>query len=293
MYGGHRHAFSSATLQRVITSKGTIMTSIRGSILMGVMIVALGGSSAIAADLNGGSIKDGYVPAPAMTMSAPSASWYVRLDGGHSRFDNPIMVEDHIYDLVDTGIDGAWSIGGGIGRNLGNGFRFDVTYDYRMEADAYGTLQNHAATLDGTREFGLKSHLMLANLYYDFNQGGRFSPYLGVGLGWARHTTTEGTVTDTCLCTGTIEGATKDSVAAALMAGVTVNLTGNRGAEGSGASGRGLLLDVGYRYLYLGDATTGPVTGDFGGGLVEVSDDPVIENIHAHEVRFGLRYNIN
>lgn len=267
---------------------------------MGVMIVALSGSGAMAADLNGGSIKDGFVPAPAMTMSAPSASWYVRLDGGHSRFDDPIMVEDHIYDLVDTGIDGAWSIGGGIGRNLGNGFRFDVTYDYRMEADAYGVLQNHAATLDGTREFGLKSHLMLANLYYDFNAGGRFSPYLGAGLGWVRHTTTEGTVTDTCLCTGTIEGATKDSVAAALMAGVTVNLTGGRGHDFTsrdgaivGSSGRGLLLDIGYRYLYLGDATTGAVTGDFGGGLVEVSEDPVVENIHAHEFRFGLRYNIN
>lgn len=276
------------------------MTSIRGSFIMGVMIVALSGSGAMAADLNGGSIKDGFVPAPAMTMSAPSASWYVRLDGGHSRFDDPIMVEDHIYDLVDTGIDGAWSIGGGIGRNLGNGFRFDVTYDYRMEADAYGVLQNHAATLDGTREFGLKSHLMLANLYYDFNAGGRFSPYLGAGLGWVRHTTTEGTVTDTCLCTGTIEGATKDSVAAALMAGVTVNLTGGRGHDFTsrdgaivGSSGRGLLLDIGYRYLYLGDATTGAVTGDFGGGLVEVSEDPVVENIHAHEFRFGLRYNIN
>lgn len=276
------------------------MTGIRGSIAMGVMIVALSGSGAMAADLNGGSIKDGYVPAPAMTMSAPSASWYVRLDGGYSRFDDPIMVEDHIYDLVDTGIDGTWSIGGGIGRNLGNGFRFDVTYDYRMEADAYGMLQNHAATLDGTREFGLKSHLMLANLYYDFNAGGRFSPYLGVGLGWVRHTTTEGTVTDTCLCTGTIDGATNDSVAAALMAGVTVNLTGGRGHEFAsrdgafvGSSGRGLLFDIGYRYLYLGDAATGAVTGDFGGGLVEVSEDPVVENIHAHEFRFGLRYNIN
>ena len=276
------------------------MTSIRGSILMGVMIVALSGSGAMAADLNGGSIKDGYVPAPAFTMSAPSASWYVRLDGGHSRFDDPIMVEDHIYDLVDTGIDGSWSIGGGIGRNLGQGFRFDLTYDYRMEADAHGMLQNHAATLDGTREFGLKSHLMLANLYYDFNSGGRFSPYLGVGLGWVRHTTTEGIVADTCGCTGTIDGATKDSVAAALMAGVTVNLTGGRGREFAsgdgyaiGSSGRGLLLDIGYRYLYLGDATTGAVTGDFGGGLVEVSEDPVVENIHAHEFRFGLRYNIN
>lgn len=268
---------------------------------MAIAVIALGGTSAGAADLNGGSIKDGYVPAYVEPV-APS-SWYVRVDGSYSRFDDPVMVEDHIYDLVDTGIGNTWAIGGGIGRYLGHGFRADLTYEHRFEADATGFLDNHYADLDGTREFGLKSRLLLANVYYDFNQGGRFSPYLGVGLGYVRHETTEGNVVDTCGCTGTIEGATKGSVAAALMAGVSINLTGGRGGEmvAGGTkdapvyvtSNRGLLLDIGYRYLYLGDATTGAVYGDFGGGVVEVSEDPVIENIHAHEIRMGLRYNLN
>ncbi|MCB1522321.1 MAG: porin family protein [Hyphomicrobiaceae bacterium] len=277
------------------------MTSIRGSVALSVAILALAGSGANAADMYDGSIKDGYVAAP-VEVQAPS-SWYFRLDGARGYHDDPIMVEDHIYDLIDTGIESNWSIGGGIGRNLGNGFRADLTYDYRMESNTHGFLQNHAATLDGTRDFGLKSHLMLANLYYDFNAGGRFNPYLGVGLGWVRHETTNGTVVDTCGCTGTIEGETKDSVAAAFMAGVTINLTAGRGHEayGSGSSkdapimvtsNRGLMLDVGYRFLYLGDATTGPVTGDFNPGIV-VSEDPTVENIHAHEIRFGLRYNLN
>lgn len=278
------------------------MTSIRGSIVLGVMI-ALGGAGAQAADLNGGSIKDGYIPAPSYAAQAPS-SWYFRVDGAYSQYDDPIMVEDHIYDLVNTNIDGNWSLGGGIGRSFGNGFRADLTYEYRFEADADGLLLNHAATLDGTRSFGLESHLVLANLYYDFNAGGRFSPYIGVGLGWVRHETTSGTVVDTCGCTGTIDGESEDSVAAALMAGVTVNLTAGRGnampvggstkdAPVFATSNRGLLLDVGYRFLYLGDATTGPVRGDFGGGNVVVSEDPTVENIHAHEIRFGLRYNLN
>lgn len=276
--------------------------TIRGSLALSVAILTLAGTGAQAADMYEGSIKDGYVAAP-VDVATPS-SWYLRLDGSRATYDDPIMVEDHIYDLVDTGIESSWSIGGGVGRYLSHGFRFDVTYDYRMEADAHGFLQNHAATLDGTRDFGLKSHLLLANLYYDFNQGGRFSPYLGVGLGWVRHKTTEGTVVDTCGCTGTIASETTDSVAAALMAGVTINLTGGRGHDvvhGGGAkdgyvvasSNRGLLLDIGYRFLYLGDAATGPVTGDFGGGVVEVSEDPVVENIHAHEFRLGLRYNLN
>ncbi|MGD9785681.1 MAG: outer membrane protein [Hyphomicrobiaceae bacterium] len=278
------------------------MSSIRRSLTLGVAILALAATSASAADMYEGSVKDGYVAAP-VEMAAPS-SWYLRLDGARGFHDDPIMVEDHIYDLVDTSMGSNWSIGGGVGRYLGRGFRFDVTYDYRMESDMHGVLQNHAATLDGTREFGLKSHVLLANLYYDFNPGGRFSPYLGVGLGWARHITTEGRVVDTCGCTGTIEGDTTNSVAAAFMAGVTVNLTAGRGGEvihgGSTkdapivvASNRGLLLDIGYRFLYLGDAATGPVNGDFGGGVVVVSEDPVVENIHAHEFRFGLRYNLN
>ncbi len=279
------------------------MTSIRQALAVSVVMVTLGSAGASAADMYDGSVKDGYIPAPPVE-STPSSTWYLRMDGAYASYDDPIMVEDHIYDLTNTGIDGAWSLGGGIGRHIGQGFRFDVTYDYRFEADVSGTLKNHAATLDGTRDFGLKSHLLLANLYYDFNQGGRFSPYLGVGLGWVRHKTTEGTVVDTCGCTGTITGDSTDSVAAAFMAGVTVNLTAGRNQPVSYggstkdapiivANNRGLLLDVGYRFLYLGDASTGPVVGNFGGGRYEVSEDPTIENIHAHEIRFGLRYNLN
>lgn len=280
------------------------MTGIRGSLALGVLMVTFGGASASAADMYEGSVKDGFIPAAAVAAGPSSSTWYLRMDGAYSSYDNPIMVEDQIYDLTDTGIDSAWSLGFGVGRHIGHGFRFDVTYDYRFEADVSGRVNNHAAALDGTREFGLKSHLLMGNLYYDFNQGGRFSPYLGVGLGWVRHSTTEGSVVDTCGCTGTIERETSDSVAAAFMAGVTVNLTAgrNQGASYSGstkdapimvASNRGLLLDIGYRFLYLGDAKSGPVIGDFGGGTVEVSEDPTIENIHAHEIRFGLRYNLN
>lgn len=256
------------------------MTSIRGSLALGVMMVALGATSATAADLNGGSVKDGYIPVRA-DYAEPASRFYFRVQGAHGVHDDPIMVEDHIYDLVDTSIGSTWSVGFGIGRHFGNGFRGDITYDYRYEADAAGTLLNHAATLDGTRQFGLSSHLVLANLYYDFNAGGRFSPYLGVGLGWTRNATSAGTVSDTCGCTGVIGAASKDSVAAALMAGVNIKLLDR------------LSFDAGYRFLYLGDAKTGPVTGDFGGGNIEVSEDPTVENIHAHEIRFGLRYNLN
>ncbi|MFN3867758.1 MAG: outer membrane protein [Hyphomicrobiaceae bacterium] len=275
------------------------MASIRGSIALSIAVLTLGAASAGAADLYGGSVKDGYVP---MEVHSSGPSWYVRVDGSYSHYDDPIMVEDHIYDLVDTSLSSAWGVGGGVGVYLSHGFRADLTYEHRFESDATGTLLNHAADLNGVREFGLKSRLLLANVYYDFNQGGRFSPYIGVGLGYVRHETTAGTVTGLCGCDGTIDGEKAGSVAGAVMAGVTVNLTGDRGREVHGgstkdgvvfaASNRALLLDVGYRYLYLGEATTGPVRANLPGGPV-VSDDPTVENIHAHELRVGLRYNLN
>ena len=56
-------------------------------------------------------------------------------------------------------------------------------------------------------------------------------------------------------------------------------------------SGRGLYLDVGYRFLYLGETATGPVSLTNTSGTI-VSRDPTVEDIHAHEFRVGLRYDL-
>ena len=47
-------------------------------------------------------------------------------------------------------------------------------------------------------------------------------------------------------------------------------------------------LDTGYRFTYLGSGKTGQTTNEFGGlgGPIHV------ENLHAHELRVGLRYDI-
>ena len=61
-----------------------------------------------------------------------------------------------------------------------------------------------------------------------------------------------------------------------------------------------LSFDAGYRFLYLGEAQTGPVNATYtapvaGGhaGAGTVSQDPLVEDIHAHQFRLGLRYDIN
>jgi opacity protein-like surface antigen len=255
------------------------MASKRASLLISAALVLGSAGGALAADLGnyggGGSLKDG--PVPMYQTSGPS--WYVRADGGYSQFDEPEMTESGIYSLIDESIDSTWSAGGGIGRYFGNGLRGDLTWDHRFEADAQGTNGDYASTLPGVRHFGLKSDVFLANMYYDFDSGNRFTPYIGLGLGFTRNKTTAGTV-ETCKCTtATIGEGSTSHVAGAAMAGVQWKIRDR------------LSLDAGYRFLYLGNVDTGAIVHT--GNAANVAEDPTIEDIHAHEFRFGLRYDIN
>lgn len=253
------------------------MTTIR-ALLVGAALVAGSVASASAADLYGGSIKDGYMPVP---TQAPS-SWYIRGDVGHARYDRPTMIESGRFDLTGAEIDDQWSVGLGLGYYFSRNVRADLTWDYRFETDARGSVAPPLVNFPGERSFGLKSNVFLANLYYDIDLRSRFTPYVGIGIGFAQNKTTSGSVPDNCACGFTnvvIEGASKWSVAGALMTGVSWNVRDR------------LHLDAGYRYLYLGEAHTGIITGT--GGLGGGTDgDPVVKDLWAHEFRVGLRYDI-
>src|SRR4051812_2635221 len=82
--------------------------------------------TASAADLYGG-LKDAPAMAP---MPAPSAGWYARIDGGYNWYMNPSIDVEGFGPTTNTSIDGAWSVGGGIGHYLDRGFRADITVDH-------------------------------------------------------------------------------------------------------------------------------------------------------------------
>jgi opacity protein-like surface antigen len=264
----------------------------RSTLLLGCALIMGGTASATAADLYGVGMKDPVYETPLPV----GPSWYVRIDGGYAVHDDPVMTEAGIYDLVGEEIGDTWTLGGGIGRYFTPTIRGDITYDHRFEADAEGYLLDHLSGADGSRTFGIESDVVLFNLYYDFNRGARFSPYVGVGLGVTHNRTTTGIVSDDCGCIGTIEEGDETHVAGAIMAGFTAKLRGGTTVAGGTKdgpvmvdSGRALYLDVGYRFLYLGEVATGPIVTDAYG---QIADDPVVENIHAHEFRVGLRYDL-
>lgn len=265
------------------------MLNARKALFLGAALVLGSALSASAADLGG--LKDEPVAAPAAT--GPSG-WYIRADGGYAWYDNPgITVEG--FTAHDTDMGGAWSVGGGIGYYFGRGFRGDITVDHLFDATTETTLCNCGGEI-GTAKFDVSSTVVLANLYYDFNRGGRFMPYIGGGVGFAHNETSGGTINTVCGCDGTVDGGSSNSFAAAGMAGFSWRLRGGEPRYMGGlkdepvavSSGNALYLDVGYRFLYLGDVNTGELAWD-GNSVNEAK----VKDVTAHQIRIGLRYDLN
>jgi opacity protein-like surface antigen len=245
-----------------------------------------GAAGAVAADLGVPNLEEAPEMAP---MPSFTWKWYVRADGGYSWSPTPGMSLGG-YDTFNTSSKGAWTAGGGIGQYYAWGFRGDITADYMFNARQSSDYDFGATSLD------LSSTVVLANLYYEFNRGARFVPYIGAGLGYARNETSSGTVVDGDGASS-FRGRSTDNFAAAAMAGVSWRLWGGSpgvvavstkdGAPLEDNSGRAAYLDFGYRFLYLGDAETAAFDAD------GVTVREKLKEITAHQFRIGLRYDLN
>lgn len=269
----------------------------RGALLAGTAALLMSSASAFAADLGGmkgGSIKDGgYVQAE---PHARLGGLYLRGDFGWASQDIGSMYEPPAYELSNKSISSTTMWGAGIGYYFSRNVRGDLTLDWRNNADVRGSVTDGLATVQGERQFGVKNLVGLMNVYYDFDLRSHFTPYIGVGLGFARNTTSSGSVAISgCdaldalgqpACQADFEGATKWNAAGALMAGFSAKLHDR------------LHLDAGYRFLYLGDSHTGDIriTRAVGSTVTgpgpTSTPDPFVYDQHAHEVRVGLRWDI-
>lgn len=238
-------------------------------------------SSAFAGGDLRGSVKDDYAPAQV------SRSTYVRADFGYA-WQNSDTVSVFHPTIASSSTGDTWTVGGGIGRYFGRGFRGDVTYEWRGNTDFSAVSTN---CCNSATTFSMRSQVMMANIYYDFRPNERFNPYVGAGIGAARNETSGGLYSpNPCGC-APYEGKTQWNLAWALMAGVSMRL--DRGTTYHGGikdsvsytePGR-LHLDMGYRYINLGDAVNGPNSWNGIAG-------PKAGNIDAHELRVGLRYDL-
>ena len=164
----------------------------------------------------------------------------------------------------------SFSVGAGAGYQVNKWFRADVTGDYFFRTTFNGTTGDACGNI--CTEVGSMSALVLmANAYVHLGKYGRFSPYVGAGIGGARiswgalQNTNAGVVTEHA-------GATNWRFAYAGMLGTTVCLTDS------------LDLDVGYRYTRIAGGRMFEYAPQAGPGFDR--------GFNVHEARAGLRYKI-
>jgi len=103
----------------------------------------------------------------ATAAAAQDSSWYVRGDVGAN-------LQSEVNGAHTAKGDSGWTIGGAVGREVGDNFRGEGEVLY-LESDG-----KHAGDGD------LKTVAGLLNGYYDFNRHGAWNPFIGAGVGLAQ-----------------------------------------------------------------------------------------------------------
>lgn len=243
--------------------------------------------AADAADLGGygGSVKDEYAP---VVQAAPVGNCYFRADVGYSGSADPTVtwpitdattgdfITDHVRNL---NTDDSWFGEAGVGCGSGSrGFRGEVTMGYHGERSYDGEPGPWNPTgpppADDPLHTSVTSYTVMVNGYKDLGNFRGFVPYIGAGVGIAYNIMDDVSFTQNPALVNQIKGDSDISFAWALMAGVGYQISPRA------------VLDVGYRYIDLGVATSERNdTAGFVNPRVEMDD------IAAHEVKVGLRYH--
>ncbi|WP_053239852.1 outer membrane protein [Pleomorphomonas koreensis] len=218
--------------------------------------------------------------------------WYLRGDIGYKYYQAPKGSVGNVNfgggqyatgghdQMIKEKMLGAADFGVGAGYKFNDYLRTDLTLDYETPAKFRGSLWCQTSCGSGnyydTERVKISAWSALANVYADLGNFHGIVPYVGAGAG-ASYLRTSSVETSNKDASGpNPKGDGKWNFAWALMAGVEYPINDQ------------LSLDLGYRYLNLGDARTGYV--DDGAGN---STHMNYKDITAHEVRVGLRYYLN
>jgi len=200
--------------------------------------------------------------------------------------------------FATTEADDSFDLGIGIGYQINEYFRVDLTGEYVFEADFEGTTQGYCdyqAYLDGdlncsSRDSSSFDALkLLGNAYVDLGNYGGFTPYFGAGLGGAyvRWDDTESVNT----CTFTVTNC--PGAAPATSSVSTVTQGGTESWRFAWAVHTGFSYDISHNTKFdLGYTFSRIEGGDMfewaGVGGTQGYD----EGIDSHVIRAGIRYQI-
>ena len=157
----------------------------------------------------------------------------------------------------------------------GKGFRADLSYTFRSSADLVGVPPT--APITDPIHTSINPHALMVNAYYDFSNSAPIRPYVGAGIGAARLSLDDVSVVNGN--TVTFAGNEQWNFAWQLMAGVGIPLTER------------MMLDVGYRYVNLGDI--GTTATAFQSGVATGTSTLDFDDLTSHEARFGVRISFD
>lgn len=268
------------------------MMNLKNLLVAGIAGLTFAGSAAgaFAADII--EVPEPVIP-EVIVQPAPVGGWYLRGDIGYSApkfkganyatIDNcggcsgtPTFGENSL----DGKLKGSFLIGGGVGYQVTDYFRTDLTVDYltrsKFSGSTKGVCTSGGAYVDCVSSDSAKMSALsiLANAYIDLGNFNGFTPYVGAGIGGTR--IKWGDLTNTIAPGYDQSGSTDHSGSAswrftwALMAGASYDLT------------QSLKLDAGYRFRRIEGGEMFGGTKDIGRGFDKSFD--------IHDVRVGLRY---
>ena len=231
---------------------------------------------------------------PEVRTISTGGGWYLRGDIGYAH----TTVKGVSY-YQGTSLSGAfeqhdvedsWMLSGGIGYQITDYFRADLTLGHYFASDFNGSSAQNVAVCTGTGaasctytdngEFA--ATVLLANAYLDLGTYSSITPYVGAGIGgalvhWGDVTNTESDDAGIIPSVSSNHGGNGEwRFAYALHAGASYDLSHN------------MKLDAGYTFTHIDgghmfdfDAASGSGPQGFDGG------------IKIHTVRAGVRWSIN
>ena len=264
------------------------MVSVRSVIFAGA--IAFISTAAYAADMGLPPPPIAYQPVAA----PPVGGWYLRGDVGvgvqtFSEFDhsqtNSVFVWPPSWTIVQQDMQDAAIFGLGVGYEVNNWLRFDVTGEYRTKSmfkvtGSYTDFCGGGVCFDvNTGNFS--AAVFMANAYIDLGTWWCITPYIGAGVGgaWDRVTGVQdnGIISNGSVGFGYTNGdASNVNLAWNVQAGLTYNVNNN------------LKVDFSWRYLNMGSPQT---------AVVNCQNTPAcpgafytLKDMTSQDFRIGLRW---
>jgi opacity protein-like surface antigen len=242
------------------------------------------------------------VPVPVVEVGS---GWYLRGDVGvgaqdFDRVEGADVVKDGgafwRKNLADTAF-----VGVGVGYQVNNFLRFDVTGEYRTSAkydisDKFQYQRDFGFPVDTrltNRYTGdIQTSVFLANAYFDLGTWYGVTPFVGSGVGVAVHRVrnafdngliynfdlASGAALNTEATGGIAFDRTKSDLAWAVHAGLAYAVSPN------------LKLELAYRYLNMGHAETGALSCGVVCSSGSTFSPLKLKDIESHDIKIGMRW---